>query len=89
MAAPSEKIELEEQLLRLVQKVYNIEKEDKMLRQLVYLPASKRIEYFYQMRRNNVHREFSSFRVELSTTGALADACQSLGFQVEFAVDRK
>ena len=84
-----EKMELEEQLLQLVQKVYNIEQEDKMLRQLVYLPASKRIKHFYQLRRNNVHREFSSFRVEFTTKGTLADACQSLGFQVEFTVDRK
>ena len=79
---PAGATEFEEQLYGLVGQAYDLEEDDRMLRRLSHFTESQRIERFHQLRRTSVHREFSSFGVDLPAESPLVHACRSLGFQV-------
>ena len=82
---PAGNAELEEQLYGLVRQAYDIEEDDRMLRGLAPFPRLERIERFHQLRRARVHREFSSFAVDLTPDHHLAHTCRALGFRVSGA----
>ncbi len=82
---PAHKIEFEEALNTLVRGAYDIEDDDRKLRGLAPFPELERIERFHKLRRTGVHREFSSFGVDLPPGHPLADACRALGFRVSGA----
>ena len=72
----------EEELDGLVREAYDIETDDRMLRELLHLPPRERVEQFHRLRRTYRRHELSTFSVELLPGSPLESSCRALGFRV-------
>ena len=75
---------LEEELHSLVREAYDIEVDDRMLRELLQVPPQERVERFRRLRRTYRRHELSTFSVELPAESPLEGPCRALGFQVDW-----
>ena len=73
----------EEQLHGLVREAYDIEADDRSLRELLQAPREERVERFHRIRRTYRRHELSTFSVVLPADSPLAGSCRALGFRVD------
>ena len=83
LAVPENHGRQDEKLDRLVREAYDIEQDDRSLRELLQVPARERVERYHRLRRIYRRHEFSAFAVELPAGSPLDGPCRALGFQVE------
>ena len=84
MSMPSGKSD-EEKLYKLFSSIYNIEKDDGLMRQIINLEQKNQPAYFDSMRKNYpVRREFSNYTVRLTQTELhLKSFLETIGFKVK------
>ena len=77
----------EEELDGLVREAYDIEADDRMLRELRQVPPRERVGQFHRLRRIYRRHELSTFSVELPAQSPLEGPCRALGFNVSQALN--